>query len=173
MAYSSPSDVASVAAHLANSGCDFTASTNPTFTQVAAYLSTGCAIIEARIGTRGYGAIPTDSPAYGLATAANTFYGAWQSELSRISAAVNRMENTRDDRFKRAFESMLDMLTGMDLSVMGVSRSRSYSPPYMGGLRQTDKDENDDGDIVQSRFLRGQFSSPEAGEPSVKGSSGS
>ena len=88
------------------------------------------------------------------------------AELSTISARVDRMENTRDERFKRAFDSQLALLTGMDLSVLGVSRTRGYSAPYAGGISQSDKDANDDdGDTVQGRFQRGQMRNPETQDP--------
>ena len=166
MAYACPLHVAALTPHIINAACDFTASTNPTSAEVEVWLSSGCAIIEAKIGSRGYGAIPTNSPVYELARGINTFYAAWMAELSTISARVDRMENTRDERFKKAFDSQLAILTGMDLSVLGVSRTRGYSLPYSGGLRITDKDANDDdGDTVQGRFQRGQMRNPEAQDP--------
>ena len=165
MSYSSASDVSALAPHLLGSSGSFDASSNPTLTEVNSWLSTGCGIIEATIGTRGYGAIGVSSPAYGIAQAAESFYGAWMAELSLISARINYTENTRDERFKRAFQSQLDILMKLDLSVLGVSRSRSIALAYAGGISQSDKDANDDGDIVQSRFQRGQFMNPEGTTP--------
>src|SRR3990167_945054 len=167
MAYAVASDVSSLTRHLTSNSA-FTDDTNPASAQVAAWLSSGCAIIESRIGTRGYGAIPANSPAYGLATAANAFYAAWMAELSVISARVSRDENTRDDRFKRAFESQMTILMTMDLSMLGVSRTRRPPTPYAGGVSVIDKQANEDNtDIVQGRFRRGQFLNPEADEPTV------
>ena len=165
MAYASPSDV-SILTRSLTSNSAFTGDTNPASADVATWLSSGCAIIESRIGSRGYGAIPITSPAYDFARQANAFYAAWLAELSIISARVSRDENTRDDRFKRAFETQMQMLDRLDLSRLGVTRSRHSPFPYAGGILQSNKDENEaDTDIVQSRFKKGQFRNPEAGEP--------
>ena len=165
MAYASGSDVAGLVRHVMGGASDFTSTSSPTSTQVAAWLTSGCAIIEAKVGSRGYGAIPVTSPVYGVAKDINAFYAAWQAELSLISARVDRTENTRDQRFFRAFERLLEFLSKMNLSVLGVSRTRGFSPPYAGGISQDDKDANNNGDTVQSRFQRGQFVNPERMEP--------
>lgn len=164
MGYCVASDVAALTPHHLSGCATFASDTNPTLTEVNAWISTGCGIIEASIGTRGYGAIPTTSAAYGIAAAANAFWGAYMTELSLISARVDRMENTRDERFKRAFDKQLEILMKLDLSVLGVSRS-GIARPYSGGIRQTDKDNNDDGDVIQSRFRRGQFRNTDAIDP--------
>src|SRR3972149_10765238 len=89
MAYASGTDVASLCRNLVGSASSFDTSTSPNLTQVNLWLSSGCALINATLGTRGYGAIPTTSAAYDFARDANPLYAAWRSENSRHHARVS------------------------------------------------------------------------------------
>ena len=158
MAYCSASDVAALVRNLLGSASDFTTSTCVTSGQVTAWMTTGCALIEARIGGLGYGAIPANSQAYGVAQQANAVYGAWMAERRFTTQAVQAGERTRADRFKEDFEFLLDELTSLPLSRLGVPQT---SVAYAGGISVTDKQTvASDTDRVPARFSRGQFRNP-------------
>lgn len=171
MAYASASDVSSLVPHLLGdtaSAFDNT-STSPTLDQVNAWLSSGCSLINSKLATKGYDAIGATAPAYEFARQANTLYVAWMAERSRLSARVSKQENTRGDVFKDDFEDMLEMLIGLDLSRMGVSRS--YKPPenYAGGISQSDKEDYEaDSDRIAPRFARGMFKNAETQDPDTE-----
>lgn len=171
MAYASASDVGALCRNLLGAASGFDTSTSPTLTQVTAWLSSGCALINAAIGEYGYEPIPTTSAAYDLAAETNALYGAWLAERSRINARIAADERTRADMFRRDFEYHLDWLTGLNLSVLGVTQLSSAARPYAGGISRSDKSAvESDTDRVAPRFARGQFRNTEAGEggmPSV------
>ena len=174
MSYASASDVSVLTPHLLNGASVFDTSTSPTLATVNVWLSSGCAIINTKLATHGYGAIPAGNVVYGLAQQAEASYAAWWAERSRLSARVARDENTRDTAFRKDFFSLLDQLALMDLSLLGISRinisSAGYA--YAGGISVSDKDANaSDSDIVQPRFARDMFSNAEVLAPA--GTSGS
>lgn len=160
MAYASASDVfAYTRALIAPSG-SYDASSCPTLTDVNLWLSSGCSIINARLGSVGYGAIPATSAAYNLALTANALYGAWQAERSRVNARVSADERTRADMFKKDFYDHLKDLVGLDLSRMGVTKERSGV--YMSGISVSDKATVEDNtDRVTPRFKRDQHRNSE------------
>ena len=165
MAYASGTDVASLCRNLVGSASSFDTSTSPNLTQVNLWLSSGCALINSIIGSRGFGAIPTTSAAYDFARDANALYAAWRAESSRISARVAPGERTRADKFKQDFNDALGELKTMDLSRLGVSVANWQI--YAGGISVADRDSVEaDSDRVTSRFIRGMFRNKETIEPS-------
>ena len=172
MSYASASDVSVLTPHLLNGASVFDTSTSPTLATVNVWLSSGCAIINAKLATHGYGAIPAGNVVYGLAQQAEASYAAWWAERSRLSARVARDENTRDTAFRKDFFSLLDQLALMDLSLLGISRTSAPPSDYAGGISVSDRDANAaDSDIVQPRFARDMFSNAEVLAPA--GTSGS
>ena len=166
MAYSSASDVAILCPHFLNGASDFSTTSSPTLAAVNSWLSSGCAVINAKLASVGYDAIGTNSAAYEFARQANAFYGAYMAERSRLSARVNKQENTRSDQFRDDFEDMLKMLVGLDLSRMGVTRGAAPPANYAGGISISDKQEfEDDADRVAPRFGRGMFDNQETIQP--------
>ena len=166
MGYASSSDVAALTPHLLSGASDFSTSTSPTLSIINTWVSAGSSLVNARIATMGYGAIPTNSAAYDFARQANALYAAWMAERSRMSARVSRDENTRADYFKRDFNDALNMLVGLDLSRMGVTKSNQPPANWAGGISATDKEANEsDSDIVQPRFGRDQFRNRESLNP--------
>ena len=165
MAYASGTDVASLCRNLVGSASSFDTSTSPNLTQINLWLSSGCALINSIIGSRGFGAIPTTSAAYDFARDANALYAAWRAESSRINARVAPGERTRADKFKQDFNDALGELKTMDLSRLGVSVANSQV--YAGGISVADRDSVEaDSDRVTSRFIRGMFRNKETIEPS-------
>ena len=158
MAYCSASDVAALVRNLLGSSSSFDTSTCVTSGQVTAWLTTGCSLIEAHIGGLGYGSIPANSQAYGLAQQANAIYGAWMAERRFTTQAVAAGERTRADKFKEDFEYLMDTLTSLPLSRLGVPQ---VSVAYAGGISLADKSTvAGNGDRTPGRFARGQFKSP-------------
>ncbi len=159
MAYCPSSSVAALTRNLVAGASDFDTSTSPTVAQVNSWLSSGCAVINIRLGSAGYGAIPATSGAYDLAAQANALYAAWMAERSRINARTTADERTRADMIKKDFEYMLAALLSDDLSRLGVSQSGAV---YAGGISRSDKDAVEgDSDRVAPRFVSGQFRHPD------------
>lgn len=159
MAYAISSCVAALCRNLVAGASDFDTSTSPTQAQVNSWLSSGCALINNRLGSAGYGAIPATSGAYDLAAQANALYAAWMAERSRINARTTSDERTRADMLKKDFEYMLEALVNDDLSRQGVSQSGTV---YAGGISRSDKDAVEgNSDRVAPRFVSGQFKHPD------------
>lgn len=155
MAYASASDVSALTRDLIGSASGFDTGTCPTLTQVNAWLSTGCAVINATIGGYGYGAIPESSAAYGLAQQANALYAAWMAERSRSSARISTQERTRAEMFRSDYKMLMETLSDLNLGRMGVTQT---SQVVAGGISQSDKDRvAADSDRVPDRFSRGMF----------------
>ena len=162
MAYCSASDVYALTPGLVKPASMFDTSTCPALADVNVWLSTGSSVINARLASEGYDAIPTTSAAYGMAQQANALYGAWFAERSRINARISADERTRADMFKKDFDSLMDTLVGLDLSRAGVSGIGGAA--YAGGIDVSDKDTQDgDTSRVQPRFKRGMGRNPERG----------
>lgn len=171
MAYASSSDVGILTPHLLSGASDFSTSTCPSQSSINTWLSSGCAVINSKLASIGYGTIPANSAAYDFARQANALYGAWWAERSRLSARVSRDENTRDATFRKDFMDMLNLLTTLDLSRMGVSKSNQVPANWAGGINVTDKEANEnDSDIVQPRFGRDQFRNREGLKPRLSSS---
>ena len=158
-AYASPSDVGSLTRNLLGSASEYDTTTCPTLAQVNAWLSSGCALIDASLKAKGYGAIPTSSEAYDFAREVNALYASWLAERSRTGARVADNERTRADMLKRDFNDGLTMLLAMDFSYLGITPTVKS---YAGGIDRSDKTTVElDTDRVQPRFSRGQFRDPE------------
>lgn len=163
-AYASPSDVGALCHNLIGSASNFDTSTSPTLTQVNAWLSSGCSLINSILGTRGYGAIPATSAAYEFARDANAQYAAQRAEQSRINARIAPGERTRADKFKQGFDDAMKELRAMDLSMLGVSVTTTSV--YAGGISDADRDSVESNtDRVAPRFVRGMFRNRESKEP--------
>ena len=164
MAYAAASDVGALCHNLIGAASGFDTSTSPTLTQVTAWLSSGCAVINSILGTHGYGAIPATSTAYDFARDANAQFAAMRAEQSRINARITPGERTRADKFKQGFDDAMKMLKEIDLSQLGVSVQRTSV--YAGGISDSDRDTvESDGDRVAPRFIRGMLRNPEASQP--------
>jgi len=156
MAYASASDVAALTRNLLGAYSNYGTSTSPTLTQVEAWLSAGCALINTTIFGRNYSqAVPEGSAAYEFISMANAQFAAWQAERSRTLASVNTNERTRADMFKKDFTDSLEMIKVLSLGQAGVAQ---VSNVYTGGISQSDKQaEEANQDRVNSRFVRGQM----------------
>lgn len=130
----------------------------PGSAQIIDIMSSGCALINARLISIGYAApAASSSQIYDFLSQLESYYVAWQAEMSRESPRTATGERTRAEMFRRAFYDGLGSLCEMDLSRMSVGLEGA-SDWYIGGRSQADKDavEGDD-DRVTSRFARDQF----------------
>lgn len=168
MAYASASDVAALTKNLAGGESTFTESSSPTLAQVETWLSTGCALINAKLLNQGYGALTTaQGAAYELAKTVNALYAGWLAERSRTNARSNPGENTRADMLKEDFEWHLEQLMGFDFGQFGMSKSSRRARAYAGGISVADKDTvRDNTDRVAGKFSRGMTGDPERIDPS-------
>jgi len=164
MPYCSASDVYALTPGLVKPASMFDTSTCPDLTSVNVWLTTGCSVINTQLASHGYDAIPTTSPAYGLAQQANALFGAWFAERSRINARISADERTRADMFRKDYETLMDMLVMQDLALAGVPVLTTAGTPYAGGISVSDKATvAADTDRVAPRFTRGMGRNSERG----------
>ena len=147
----------------------FDTSTCPSLDDIEQWITTGCAVINTQLSTRGYGGPSSGTALYEMLGQANAFWAAALAEDSRVNARISADERTRGDRFYRQYEKLMAVLDKMDLSRLGLSQT---SGVYAGGISWSDKSSVESNtDRVPGRFKRGQFRNPEA--PNVADSSAS
>lgn len=152
-AYASASDVAALCRNLLGPEPNFSDATSPTQTQINSWISSGCAVINANLASRNYGAIPQSSPAWEMARDINALYAAWMAERSRTLTRITADERTRADMFKRDYKEQLDALMVLDMSALGVAQTGAA---YAGGISAADKaTQESNTDRVTPRFVRG------------------
>lgn len=155
MAYSSASQVAALTRNLIAPSKAFTLSTCPTLTEVNAWLSSGCSLIEMKLAGCGY-SVPAASGTliYDHLAHLNAIYAAAWAHNSRMSATVTADERTLGDRYLSTFKEELGMLCENDLTQVGLSRV-SNRDLYAGGISVSDKQaQESDTDRVKPRFSR-------------------
>lgn len=163
MSYASASDVAALTQNLLGSASAYSASTVPTLAQVNVWLTTGCALINARLAGIGYAGIPTTSGAYGLAQQAEACYGAWMANRQRQAARTGTDENTMAQAYKDDFDYHLKQLLELELYRLGVDAVSGETLLYAGGISESDKATAEaDADRVKPRFTRDMFKNPES-----------
>ena len=166
MAYASASQVGSYTRNILGEFPTFTQSSCPTITQVNGWLSTGCAIIEARLAGAGY-SVPVSAGvrAYDWISDLNAVFAAARAEMSRTVSTISPDERTRSSVLEDMFWSGLDQLSEIDLSSMGIDRA-SRGQMYAGGISVADKQtQEDDSDRVKPKFSKGMFRFPETVDP--------
>ena len=99
MAYCSSSAVGALCQSIMSGASDFGASTSPALGTVNAWLSSGCAVIEAKLGEKGYGAPGSTAVGYAWLADLNAFFAAARVELSRTSFSLAPGERTRGQVF--------------------------------------------------------------------------
>jgi hypothetical protein len=163
VAYCTTCDVYALTPGLVKPASAYDTATCPTLAQVTTWVTAGSSAIDTQLASAGYGPIPTSSAAYGLAGQANALFGAWFAERSRINARISADERTRADMFRRDYESMMEYLIGMDLSMAGVPVLVA-GRPYAGGIDVADKDAvTADTSRVKPRFTRNMGHNSERG----------
>ena len=168
MAYSSCQRVAQLIPNLLNSASDFDnmdSDAYPGSAQLIRFMSSGCAIINATLKSKGYSApIASTNTIYDWLSDIEANYVAYRAEATRSSPRSATGERTRADMFKDVFDDELRMLSELDLSQMGITLDREF---YIGGISEDDKDTVDsDTDRIKSRFRTGQFDSGDVPGPS-------
>ena len=134
----------------------------PASITMVAFMSAGCALIEATINSMGYSAPGAGGTLSDYLGNIEAMYTAWQCEAGRSSPRTAKGERSRADAFRKAYEAGLRQLTKMDLSMMGFALLQSTgSGWYSGGTSVADKRTVEaDADRVEPRIARGQFANP-------------
>ena len=167
MAYSSCQRVAQMIPNLLDGASDFdnmgTAAT-PGSAQLIRFMSSGCAIINAHLQSRGYGIpIGSTSVLYDWLSDVEANYVAYRAEATRSSPRSAAGERSRADMFKRVFDDELEMLMELDLTRMGATLTNDW---YVGGRSKSEVDSvESDTDRVEERYKRSQFDSGEVPNP--------
>lgn len=130
MAYAAASDVAALVPDLLGGQATFSAATSPTLAQVEAWLSSGCAALEAELRALGY---PSPGSGSDLLRQANALYAAMYAELSRLTTTIAPGERTRAQAFRDAYLAELRALRQIDWSAYGVAREVAIH--WTGGSR--------------------------------------
>ena len=152
-AYASASDVAALCRNLLGPESNFSDATSPNQSQVNSWISSGCALVNANLATRGYGSLTQGTAAWDMAKDVTALYAAWMAERSRTLTRVTSDERTRADMFKRDYQDLLKQMMALDLSTLNVSQTGGA---YAGGISAADKDtQESDTDRVTPRFVRG------------------
>jgi hypothetical protein len=162
MAYASSSDVASLTRNLLGSASIYSSDTRPKLQEIKTWLSSGCAIINARLEAAGYSTPVSDTAGvYEWLKSLNTYWAAAQAELSRVVETVAPGERTRGQLYYEYFWDDLDRLIEADLTELGLTR-QSTGKMYAGGISVSDKQTHEtDSDRVAPRFARELFRFPD------------
>ena len=169
MSYSSASLVAGLIPNILNGASDFTGLSSeirPASAALVGFQSSGCALIDAKLASRGYTTpISATAAIFGHLSMIEAHYVAWQAELARGSPRTAAGERSRADQFRMAFQDGMKSLDTMDLSFTGLTQSQSTGRGwYVGGVSQSEKDSAEsDSDRVTPRFYRGAFDNPDVG----------
>ena len=155
--YCSTSDVAILAPVLTRGASDFSASTQPTKSQVEKLIQWVFADIQTHLGTVGYvGSAASGTELFGTLTYLNALGAAALAEQTRISDTIGTGERTRAQVLWRMYEQQLSNLAYMDLTRMGLPEDEVV--PYAGGTSWADKlQDARNVDVVQPRFKRDMF----------------
>ena len=156
MAYCTSNEVANLCRHLLGNEVGFNTSSSPTLSAVQEWMSSGCAILETALSSRGY-SVPVlrSSGIFDWMSTLNATYAAFQAHRSRISYAVNPGEMTRDMTLEQQFWSDLERMTGMNLVNIGVPMN-GQAKGFIGGVSKASKQTyKDNSDRVKPRFHRG------------------
>jgi hypothetical protein len=159
-AYASASDIAAMCRNLLGDSPTFNTSSSPTLAEVNTWLIAGRDTIETTITNLGYSVpISSTAPLYGMLQDMNMFYAAARAELTRINVTLSPGERTRGQVFDQMFKDQLKLLSTMNLSTMGATRSTTGGTTatlFAGGLTESSKNTmRGDSDTVQPRFKRG------------------
>jgi hypothetical protein len=175
MAYCSASDVAGLCQNILNGKPTFGAATCPMTMMVKTWMSSGCGIIETRLGAAGYATpVASTTSVYQQLVDCNALYAAARVEMSRTNITLGPGERTRGQVFQEMFE---DCITGLleagDLTMIGLSRNTARGTVFAGGISASQKQSQEaDTDRVRPRFERGQMNWEGSTEPRGSTASG-
>ena len=168
-AYSNCQLVAQMIPNLLNNASDFDnmdTTVRPGSAQLIRFMSSGCALINARLKSKGWSTpVASTATAYEWIADIETNYVCYRAEALRSSPRSAAGERTKAQQYKRWFDDGLEELLEMDPTMLGIGFSREDG--YVGGISEADKDSVDsDTDRGKARIRRGQFDSGEVPPPS-------
>ena len=166
MAYASASNVAPYCLNILGDSTNFTDSTMPTIKQVNGWLSSGCAVINAKILGMGYGIPASGTTIFEALTDCNALFAAARVEMARTNVTLAPGERTRGQIFEEMARACACSVLGAgDLTLVGLTKTSS-GKLYVGGVSVTQKQtEESDTDRVTPRFNRGEFDFPGTIQP--------
>lgn len=125
--YGSEAGVEGINAHMIGG---YTASTTPTSTQVATWLTQGAATLDAAIARAGYTTpVASTVAGYQILVRLNDLYAAACAEQSVNISTAGPGEETRSEKLWKQYKTELnDLLTG-DLTLLGLSLTVSTASP--------------------------------------------
>jgi len=159
MAYSTCARVAALIPNLINAASSFdglASNVTPGSAALISFMSSGCALINTKLGAMGYSTpVGSGNALYDYLADIEANYAAYRAEMARSSPRTSQGERTRADMFRRAFQDGLKDLEMMDLSRLSISKTESW---YVGGISESEVDSVESNtDRVSPRFKRGQF----------------
>ena len=163
MPYSTCARVVALIPNLTNGATTFdnwAATIVPGSAAYVAWMSSGCAMMQATLQARGYD-IPasTGTTMSDLLANIEANYAAYMGEAARGSPRIAMGERVKADVHRRIFEDGMKFLREADLSPLITQTHRAY----VGGV---DVDEittvDDDTDIPKHRFARDAFKHPDS-----------
>ena len=167
MSYSSCTMIAALIPNLLNGASDIEGacmndSMRPASTAIVGFMSSGCALIEANIQSRGFSPPGKNGIMSDFLADIEVNYAAWRSEMARSSPRTAKGERSRADTFRKAYEAGLRQLEKMDLSLVGWSRIGTITGKWETGVSVADKEAiASNTDRVENAFIRGGFSNPD------------
>ena len=125
--YGSEQGVEGINAHMVGG---YTATTTPTSTQVATFLTQGAAMLDAAIAKAGYTTpVAATVACYQIIVRLNDLYAAASAEQSVNISTAGPGEETRSEKLWKQYRAELtDFLAG-DLTLAGLSRTASTASP--------------------------------------------
>lgn len=155
--YCAASDVAILTPMLTGGASNFSASTQPTLTQVEELIRDVAADLNAHMRMAGYsGSVVEGTDLYRSLKRLNTIGAAGMAEITRIVDTLSAGERSRGQVLWRMYERQREALLARDLSSLGMGLDTVG--PYAGGALVSDKEKDEkDSDVVAPRFKRGKF----------------
>jgi hypothetical protein len=163
MPYSTCQRVAALIPNLLNGASNFDnldATIVPGSAAFTDFMSSGCALINAKLNSLGYSApVASTNGIYDILADIEANYVAFRAESARSSPRTARGERTRSDMFRRSYLSGLCDLGTMDLSRSGLGYTGKWA---VTGISDAEKESvESDTDRVAPRFKREIFRNPD------------
>lgn len=123
--YGSEAGVEAINAHFTGG---YTASTIPTSTQVATFLSDGYAALNLRLAAAGYTTPAVSGTAFDVLARLNNLYGAACAEEAVNLSTAGMAEESRSQRLWGRYDAELNALLAGDLTLAGLTMASGAKP---------------------------------------------
>lgn len=133
--YGTVAGVAAYVQHMTNSAGSFDVTTEPTLTQVEAFLDQTCDTLNGWLAQAGYTIPVTNARAADVLARWANLGAAGLCELSQRTAGISEAENRRHNTFLEMFQEAQGYIQSGALSALGAAVSSDSAPPPLAGLR--------------------------------------